>query len=247
MVAEVATGVTCALYHCGQVHDLPEESRLEDELDIVGGTAIELDGHELRSTVEALDDEAPAVAAAALAPAELHNLLIRLQEEASRLPRCALLVATVVVLEVSLMVLDDHGLVIRKPDALLDRLDRLVGTRDEELPFGHEPKLTSCLVAHHHSIVVVHTDGFLHITIHDLLVRTQEHQLAAILAAPLDADLAGGLVHDLHVLMDLEVDGGEHVAVQKLVVGPREDRLLAAVDCDLASDAVDQAHVLVRL
>merc|ERR1711977_244861 len=122
MLANITACVAGGLNHDWKVHHLPKECSLEDELNIVPGTAVELEGHVLRTAVEALYPEVPLLATAAPTPIEPHNLCIGRQEERRRLIFYSFFIAAEVIAEVAFFILDDHGLVLSEPDQLPDFL-----------------------------------------------------------------------------------------------------------------------------
>mmetsp|Transcript_19936 Transcript_19936/g.43347 ORF Transcript_19936/g.43347 Transcript_19936/m.43347 type:complete len:391 (+) Transcript_19936:467-1639(+) len=247
VIAEVAASVASALHHRRKIDDLPEERPLQHQFDVVRSSAIELKGHELGSAVEALDEEVPGLASSALAPAKLDDLVVRLEEEAPGLPRGPLLLAAVEVLELAVASFHDHRFVVCESDELPDFLDGFVRGWDEQLLLRDEPLLTGGLVSDQDGVLSVHLDGLLLATIHSALVGTEEDLLAALAAACFDPDVAARLVQDLDILVDLQVDGHQDFPIQQILIGAREDGLLATMHCDGASNAVDETNVLIGL
>mmetsp|Transcript_17481 Transcript_17481/g.52188 ORF Transcript_17481/g.52188 Transcript_17481/m.52188 type:complete len:408 (-) Transcript_17481:384-1607(-) len=248
VVAQVPAGVAGALHHRGEVHYLPKEGALQDQLHVVGRPAIELEGHELGPAIETLDVQGARLTAPTFAPTELDDLIERLEEETPWLIGTALVAAAVKVLVLAILVFDDEGLVVRKLDELPHLLDVLVRAWHEQLLLLDQPHLARGLVAHERRVLFVDLDGLLLAAVDHLLVRAQEHLPAADAArALLDPDLARGLVQNLHVLMHLQVDGLQDLLVQQPLVRTGEDGLLPAVRRDLAGHGVDQPDVLVGL
>mmetsp|Transcript_54285 Transcript_54285/g.168402 ORF Transcript_54285/g.168402 Transcript_54285/m.168402 type:complete len:528 (+) Transcript_54285:432-2015(+) len=242
LVEDVAGQVACGSHQLRQVHDLPEHGNLEHKLNVVRRAAVKLKPHVLRPAVKDLDAQVPLLAPKATAPPELHNLLVRRQEEGRGLLSVLLDVA-VVEDQLAVLVLGDEGLVAGEPDLLADLLDGLGRPRHEERLVGEERQLAALQVAHQHGALVVHLHGLLLAAVQGPLVGAKEDPLGAAH----DPDLAGLLVLHPDVLVHLEVDGLELVPVQQLLVRPRDHDLLPAVHGHLACEAVEQAHVLKGL
>merc|ERR1711981_1481291 len=113
MVADVPARVSSGPHHEWQICDLPEEYALENELHIVLGATIELEIHVLSAAVKALDAEIALLTSAPPAPTQAHYLCVWRQEEGARL-RSGLLTTTVFEIEIAILVLDDHGFVLRQ-------------------------------------------------------------------------------------------------------------------------------------
>eukprot|EP00754_Rhynchopus_humris_P039654 Rhum_TRINITY_DN22780_c0_g1::Rhum_TRINITY_DN22780_c0_g1_i1::g.175903::m.175903 len=231
--ARVAGGVRSLLHQQADVDDRPEEGHIDDEFDVVHGTAVELVVHVLGTTVEL-----PHLLDGGVLLPQVGGPLLRHQLSEGRQEEIAHVAVSVHEVEATRLVLVHHALVLLEDDFLLHGHDLLVRRREEQPVLHDEQQAARVRVAHKHRVVVVDVDGFHHTALDGL--RRQRHDL---LLAALDT-LLTVLVLDAHVLVARQVVHllrSRHLLVRTDLVHARADDVLL-----LAVRRVRHHHVLER-
>mmetsp|Transcript_35749 Transcript_35749/g.95013 ORF Transcript_35749/g.95013 Transcript_35749/m.95013 type:complete len:280 (+) Transcript_35749:796-1635(+) len=234
LVVDISWKISSASHQLGQVDHLPEHGHLERELHVVGCSTIKLKPHVLRPAVEALDVQVSILAPQTTAPQHVNNFVVGLQKEGARTLRRLPSRISVVVMHRSVLILDDHGLVIIKLDQGADLFDFVVGPRHKELLLSGKPQLSRACISHENGMLLVDLHSLLLATLQLLLVGTQEN--------PGDTsnhtDISRVFILKLDILVNRQIYRSKDFAIKQFFLGARKDRLLPAVHRHLARHLV---------